>query len=158
MPFERSELYDPLLYHYGSVWALFTGWTATAAYCSGRPLVGFQALMANALLRSRSALGYVTELLSGDSDSRFGRSSHHQVWSEAMVVTPVLRGLLGLEAEGGGRVLRFAPQLPADWDRVSVGRVPVGASRYDLKLVRSSGRTTIVRTRANQPPFGPPPP
>ena len=26
----RSELYDPLSYHYGSVWPLFTGWAASA--------------------------------------------------------------------------------------------------------------------------------
>ena len=35
---------------------------------------------------------YVTELLSGDYLAAFGRSSHHQVWSEAMVATPLLRG------------------------------------------------------------------
>jgi glycogen debranching enzyme len=143
----RSELYDPLSYHYGSVWPLFTGWTAMAAYGYGRPHVGIQALMANALLRSRSALGYVTELLSGDFDTPFGRSSHHQVWSEAMVVTPILRGLLGLEAGGGGRVLRFAPQLPADWDRVTVRSLAVGESRFELKLLRTSGRETITIRR-----------
>src|SRR5262249_31014363 len=46
----QSALYDPLSYHYGSVWPLFTGWTAVAAYRHGRPLAGYQALMANALL------------------------------------------------------------------------------------------------------------
>jgi glycogen debranching enzyme len=143
----RSELYDPLSYHNGSVWPLFTGWTAMAAYRYGRPHVGFQALMANALLRSRSALGYVTELLSGDFDTPFGRSSHHQVWSEAMVVTPILRGLLGLEAGGGGRVLRFAPQIPADWDRLAVRNLAVGGSRFELKLLRSPGRETITIRR-----------
>ena len=67
------------------------------AYRYGRPHVGYQALMANALLTFQGALGYVTELLSGDFNAPFGRSSHHQVWSEAMVVTPLVRGLLGLE-------------------------------------------------------------
>ena len=80
-----SRLYDPLSYHYGSVWPLFTGWASVGAYRYGRPHVGYQALMANALLRSRSAMGYVTELLSGDFNAPFGRSSDHQVWSEAMV-------------------------------------------------------------------------
>ena len=51
---DRSALYDPLSYHYGSVWPLFTGWTSMAAYRYGRPHVGYQALMANALLRSRA--------------------------------------------------------------------------------------------------------
>ena len=47
---KESRLYDPLSYHYGSVWPLFTGWASVAAYRHGRPHVGFQALMANALL------------------------------------------------------------------------------------------------------------
>jgi glycogen debranching enzyme len=150
----RSELYDPLSYHYGSVWPLFTGWASMAAYRYGRPHVAYQALMANALLRSASAVGYVTELLSGDFPTAFGRSSHHQVWSEAMVATPVVRGLLGLSIEDGGRALRFAPQLPADWDRVSVTRVPVAGGPVDLALVRGGGRLSVTMTR---PSSGGPP-
>ncbi len=144
---DQSRLYDPLSYHYGSVWPLFTGWASVGAYRYGRPHVGYQALMANALLRSRSALGYVTELLSGDFDAPFGRSSDHQVWSEAMVVTPLLRGLLGIETGAGGREMRFAPSLPADWDRVAVRNVALGAAHYDLSVVRSAGRTTILVVR-----------
>ena len=58
-------------------------------------------VMANVLLTYQYALGYVTELLSGDFNAPFGRSSHHQVWSEAMVVTPLVRGLLGHRGHGG---------------------------------------------------------
>jgi len=89
----------------------------------------------------------VTELLSGDFHVPFGRSSHHQVWSQAMVATPLLRGLLGIEASDRGTRLRFAPQLPGDWDRVSVGNVPAGAGRYDLALERAPGRLTLSATR-----------
>ena len=142
-----SELFDPLSYHYGSVWPLFTGWASMAAYRYGRPHVGYQALMANALLRSASALGYVTELLSGRFAAAFGRSSHHQVWSEAMVATPLVRGLLGIEVGEGGRALRFAPQLPADWDRVSLERVPLAEGPAGLSLVRAPGRLTVTLTR-----------
>ena len=144
---DGSELYDPLSYHYGSVWPLFTGWTAMAAYRYGRPHVGFQALMANALLTESGALGSVTELLSGDFHAAFGRSSHHQIWSQAMVAAPLLRGLLGIEATDAGRALRFAPQPPADWDHVSVGNVVAGSGRYDLALERSAGRLTLTAER-----------
>ena len=34
---DRSELYDPLSYHYGSVWPLFTGWASLGAYRSDAP-------------------------------------------------------------------------------------------------------------------------
>jgi hypothetical protein len=148
----RSALYDPLSYHYGSVWPLFTGWAAMAAYRYGRPHVGYQAVIANARLTSHNALGYVTELLSGDFATAFGRSSHHQVWSEAMVVTPIIRGLLGIEASDGGRILQFAPNLPINWDHVAVRSVPAGAARYDITLDRTIGRASVrfVRHEANR--------
>ena len=144
----QSRLYDPLSYHNGSVWPLFTGWASMGAYAYGRPHVGYQALMANALLTYTSSLGYVTELLSGDFNQPFGRSSHHQVWSEAMVVTPVVRGLLGIEVSGGGKKLRFAPQLPANWDHVEARKVAVGKAKYDLTLQRLAGRLKINITRS----------
>jgi len=151
----RSELYDPLSYHYGSVWPLFTGWASTGAYRYGRPHVGYQALMANALLTFQGALGYVTELLSGDRNAPFGRSSHHQVWSEAMVLSPMIRGLLGIEVAGGGRSVTFAPQLPADWDRVTVRNVAAGGSRCAFSLARETGRLSIeVETSASSPASG----
>jgi len=148
---DRSALYDPLSYHYGSVWPLFTGWTAVAAYRHGRPHVGFQALMANALLTYAGALGFVTELLSGDFATPFGRSCHHRLWSEAMVVTPVVRGLLGIDVADAGRTLRFAPALPATWDRVEARAVRAGDAQYDLTFERSVGRA-VARASERPPP------
>lgn len=148
----ESRLYDPLSYHYGSVWPLFTGWASIGAYRYGRPHIGYQALMANALLTYVGALGYVTELLSGDFNAPFGRSSHHQIWSEAMVVTPALRGLLGIEAGAGGTALRFAPDIPANWDRVEARNVAAGKARYDLALERTAGRLQVTVRRRNSNP------
>jgi glycogen debranching enzyme len=150
---DESRLYDPLSYHNGSVWPLFTGWSSMGAYRYGRPHVGFQALMANVLLWRQNALGYVTELLSGDFNAPFGRSSHHQVWSEAMTATPLLRGLLGLEIEDGGKTVRFAPQLPADWLSVEVRRVAAGGSKLDFSLTRGGGQMTIkIRSDGGEAP------
>ncbi len=143
---ERSPLYDPLAYHYGSVWPLFTGWTSLAAYNYGRPHVGYQALMANALLTSANGLGAITELLSGDYCAPFGRSSHRQIWSQAMVVLPLVRGLLGIEA-GPGSALTFAPQLPANWDRLSVRNLTVRDSLCDVDFERGPGSVSVSVTR-----------
>jgi glycogen debranching enzyme len=140
---DESQLYDPLSYHNGSVWPLFTGWASMGAYRYNRQHVGFQALMANALLTRQGAEGYVTELLSGDFNAPFGRSSHHQVWSEAMVVTPAVRGLLGLEISNAGRDLRFAPQLPAHWNKVAVRNLRLGDALYSLTYERTTGRIKI---------------
>jgi glycogen debranching enzyme len=138
-----SELYDPLSYHYGSVWALFTGWSAMAAFAYGRAHVGLQALMANALLYKQNALGYTTELLSGDFCAPFGRSAHHQIWSEAMVVTPTIRGLFGAEISDAGRTIRFAPQFPADWDNAQLLGFSNGRSAFDFVYTRTRGYSII---------------
>jgi hypothetical protein len=104
--------------------------------------------MANAGLTYPGALGYVTELLSGDFATAFGRSSHHQVWSEAMVVAPVLRGLLGLAISDEGRTLRIAPSLPATWPRVEARAIPGGGAGYDFVFDRSlPGRASALVTR-----------
>jgi len=142
-----SRLYDPLSYHYGSVWGLFTGWQSVAAYNYGRPHVGYQALMANGLLTYSNALGYVTELLSGDFNAPFGRSSHHQVWSEAMVISPVMRGMLGIETRNAGKTLKFAPQIPANWNDLEVRGVRAATSQIDFKLKRGGGKMTISITK-----------
>jgi hypothetical protein len=44
-------------------------------------------------------------------------------------------------------VLTFAPQLPADWDRVTVGNVAAGDARVDLALERGRGQEAITLTR-----------
>ena len=153
-----SELYDPLSYHSGSVWPLFTGWASLGAYRYGRPHVGWQALMANALLTDAYALGYITELLSGDFQAPFGRSSPHQVWSEAMVVTPLVRGLLGLDVTRtakDGAVLTVAPQLPADWRDLTIRNIVVGGgealTRFDVRVQQIPGLRVFEVTRRGAP-------
>jgi glycogen debranching enzyme len=140
---DESKLYDPLSYHHGSVWPLFTGWASMGAYRYGRPHVGYQSLMANVLLKKQNALGFVTELLSGEFNAAFGRSSHHQVWSEAMIVTPTLRGLFGLETEDAGKLIRFAPQLPADWEGADVFGYVTSTGPLNLSIEREGEQTTL---------------
>ena len=63
------------------------------------------------------------------------------------MATPVVRGLFGVSISGAGTRLEFAPQLPADWDRASIGNVAAGGSRFDLTLERSRGKMTITVQR-----------
>src|SRR4029434_2081664 len=99
--------------------------------------------MGTAPLTRGGRLGFITELLSGDFNAPFGRSSHHQVWSEAMVITPAVRGLLGIEARAGGKELRFAPQLPASWNQVEARNVAVANTHFDIKLEREIRRLRV---------------
>jgi len=57
----------------------------------------------------------------------------------AMVVTPALRGLFGLDWDAVHRTLRLAPSLPAGWDHAKLHNVPLGNSRLEIEFTRSEG-------------------
>src|SRR3984885_6529906 len=141
---ESEPIYDPISYHQGSVWPLFTGWEAVAEYRSGRPLAGYAHLMQNADLTTAQDLGAVTELLSGAFFQPFGRSTSHQLWSSAMVITPALRGLFGVEFVCLFCSIYLDPHLPADWDSATVDRLHVGASLCSLEYQRQ-GPNMVVK-------------
>jgi glycogen debranching enzyme len=138
-----DPMYDSMSYHQGSVWPLFTGWAAIAQYRAGNALAGYQATMQNADLTTAQDPGAVTELLSGDYFEPFGRSTSHQLWSSAMVVTPVLRGMFGIEVDGVKHTVSVTPHLPAQWDGAAVNRLRVGESVVDVTFKRDGGAMVV---------------
>ncbi|HUX45920.1 MAG TPA: hypothetical protein VMV57_14320, partial [Terracidiphilus sp.] len=124
--------YNGMSYHQGSVWPLFTGWAALAEYRANQPLAGYQMLMENANLTRAQDLGAVTELLSGDFFVPFGRSTSHQLWSSAMVITPALRGLFGISINAQTKTITVNPHLPASWNSASLKHIAVGSNIVDL--------------------------
>jgi len=146
---ESDPLYDPISYHQGSVWPLFTGWAAMAQYRAGRPLAGFQSAMQNADLTGAQDLGAVTELLSGAFFEPFGRSTSHQLWSSAMVVTPVLRGMFGIGVDAVAGTVTVAPRLPGDWDSAEVRRLHVGASVVNVEYRRVGAEMVVALTHVS---------
>jgi hypothetical protein len=138
------SFFDPISYHQGTVWPLYTGWTSVAEYRNGRSLSGYAHLMQNADLTWAQDPGAVTELLSGEYFSPLGRSTSHQLWSSAMVISPTLRGLFGLEWNAAGNRLTLTPSLPADWDHAALRHVPLGAGTVDLDMTRS-GTMLVVK-------------
>ena len=131
-----EAIFNGMSYHQGSVWPLFTGWAAMAEYGGGQPLAGEQMLRENVNLTWASDLGAVTELLSGDRYVPFGRSTSHQLWSSAMVVEPMMRGMLGLTPDALHDALTLNPQLPANWKKVAVEHLHVGGRTVRLEMER----------------------
>src|SRR5207344_3053267 len=105
----RAAKYSAGGYHFGSVWPLFTGWASVGEYRYHRALPGFSNLKANAQLALDGSLGHVTEVLSGDYYQPLSTSSPHQIWSAAMVISPMLRGMLGLETDVARQTVTFVP-------------------------------------------------
>jgi hypothetical protein len=138
-----EKVYDGMSYHQGSVWPLFTGWTALAEYRGGQPLAGYQMLMENANLTRTQDLGAVTELLSGDFFVPFGRSTSHQLWSSAMVITPTLRGLFGIQIDAQKKTITVNPHLPAEWDQAEVMNLQLPGETAALYFARKADHLEV---------------
>ncbi|MFP5229870.1 MAG: amylo-alpha-1,6-glucosidase [Acidobacteriota bacterium] len=142
---DETSFYDPISYHQGSVWPLFTGWVSVAEYRAGNPLSGYAHLMQNVDLTWAQDLGDVTELLSGQFFQVLGRSTAHQLWSSAMVISPILRGLFGIEWNEPANTLTVTPHLPAAWNDATIRRVPCGTRTLDLTFQRR-GKELLVQS------------
>ncbi len=146
------SFFDPISYHQGTVWPLYTGWAAVSEYRNGRSLSAFAHLMQNADLTWAQEPGAVTELLSGQFFAPLGRSTSHQLWSSAMVISPVLRGLFGLEWDTERDKLTVTPSLPAQWDKAALHHVPFAGGELDLEMKRDG---SILTVRATGPAASP---
>jgi glycogen debranching enzyme len=145
---DTAAVFDPISYHQGSVWPLFTGWASLAQYRADRPLAGYAALMRNVDLTWAQDPGFVTEVLSGRFFQPLGRSSSHQLWSSAMVLSPAIRGLFGIDADALHRTLHLQPHLPASWDFAEIRNVRVGNDLYEVKLKRDRNHLLATVTSA----------
>jgi len=142
----NSKVYDGSGYHFGAVWPLFTGWASVGEYRYHRALPAYSNLRANALLATDGALGHFTEVLSGDSYQSFATSSPHQIWSSAMVISPILRGMFGLQADVEKHQITFAPHVPADWTSFAIKNVRVGGTGVDFQY-RKTTDSLVLETK-----------
>lgn len=135
---EQSLLFNPRGYHYGSVWPLFTGWTALAEYKYGNCLQGFSHIMNNLLVYKNWSLGYVEEVLNGAEYLPSGVCPH-QCWSETMVLQPIYEGMLGLSPSAQENKLSIFPRFPFDWDSIKVENIKVGkhALSFEFKKLKT---------------------
>ncbi len=144
----RSAVFSGGGYHYGSVWPLFTGWASVAEYRYHQEFPGYENLRANALLALDGSLGHVTEVLSGDYYQPLATSSPHQIWSAAMVVSPLLKGMFGLEKDATKKTLTFVPHVPADWTDFKINNLRVGDGVVNLSYRKTLGEITLEVTRS----------
>ena len=137
--------YDPISYHMGSVWPLFTGWNSMAQYRTDHPAAAWLTLQQNLRLTFAEDPGTVTEVLSGAFYQPMGRSSAHQLWSSAMTLAPAIRGLFGIDVDSTTHTLSIHPRLPVTWNEAELRNVRMGADRYTVRVVRN-GDSLMVFT------------
>jgi hypothetical protein len=102
------------------------------------------------MLTLDGSLGHDTEVLSGDYYQSFSTSSPHQIWSAAMVVSPILRGLFGLHTDALNHEITLAPHLPADWDSFAMRNVAAGPVRVDFKFHKTLDSIALDVTRTGK--------
>jgi glycogen debranching enzyme len=134
----RNPKYNPDGYHFGTVWPLFTGWASVGEYRYHRALPAYSNLRSNAQLALDGSLGHVTEVLSGNYYTPTSGGTPDQVWSAAMVVGPLLKGLLGLDVDATSNRIVFAPHVPADWSSFQIRNIRVGSVALDLEYERTA--------------------
>ena len=148
---EDDPLYLGNSYGHGSVWPLGTGVQALAFYRYHRPLNAeplVHALVEESFVNS---LGHVPEVFSGDYYRELDINVPEQIWSSGMVITSLLRGLLGLDPDAPNNRLRFAPHLPANWRGVMIDNLRVGQTLLCLRVEQSYDHITL-RADSHGPP------
>lgn len=147
-----SPLFDPLHYNNGAVWPFVTGFTALAQYTYHNQNAGKFALDAIARTGFDFALGRNPEVLSGRLYKPLDTAVPQQFFATSMVLTPMLRGLLGIDVDAPKRRVTIAPHLPLDWDTVYVSGVPVGSDRLSFTLMRDRDSYSIAASIARGTP------
>ncbi|HLW85055.1 MAG TPA: hypothetical protein VKR60_07555 [Candidatus Sulfotelmatobacter sp.] len=142
-----SKVYDGSGYHFGAVWPLFTGWASVAEYKYHRAFPAYSNLRANALLGLDGSLGHFTEVLSGDYYQSFSTSSPHQIWSAAMVVSPILRGMFGLQTDAANHQITLTPHVPADWTSFAIRNVHLGSATVDFQYHKTAD-SLVLETKS----------
>jgi glycogen debranching enzyme len=137
---QYHPLYDPLHYNNGAVWPFVTGFAALAQYRYDRAWAGFDLIRDVARTTFDFARGRNPELLSGAYYRPLDTAVPDQFFATSMLVTPLTRGLLGLEADSHDCTLTVAPQMPAAWDSMSADNFRTGCGTVDVSVHRRQPR------------------
>ena len=142
-----SPLFDPLHYNNGTVWPFVTGFDALGLYRYHAD-AAFAATYAVARTAFLWGLGANPEVFSGSAFEPLDTAVPQQFFATSMLLTPLLRGTLGWEADVPHAAVTLAPHLPAVWDTVRVERLPAGSGRYTVRLAQSDTlfQATLERT------------
>ena len=143
-----STLFDPLHYNNGTVWPFGTGFSALGQYRYHNPVAGLQALMQIVRSGFTWGLGRNPEVFAGMQYEPLETAVPQQFFGTSFIPTVLVRGLLGWEPDAPARSARLSPQLPSEWDTLTVRNLPLGDRRYALSFHRSPTELRVAIHRA----------
>jgi glycogen debranching enzyme len=145
-----SPLFDPLHYNNGAVWPFVTGWVSLAEYRYHNAAAGKFALDAIVRTTFDESRGRNPEVLSGRLYKPLDTAVPQQFFATSMVLTPLIRGLFGIEVDAPIRRLTITPHLPPDWDSVRVRNVGLGVNMVLRRTARGI-RAELARQGSGGP-------
>ena len=125
--------FDPEV-HGDSARAVATGWLSLAEFAVHRQEDGYRHLLDVATLCFEGAKGAFDSGVDAESGAAVGFSPDDPV-AAAMVVLPVVTGLLGAVPDAPRRRLRLTPHWPRGWTRASVRQLRVGRAELEIDAV-----------------------
>ncbi len=128
--------YDPLAYHAGAVWPLFTGWAALADARLGAAERSLGRIRSTAALIAHRCKGAFDEVLDGDTGEGAGVCPD-QAWSAALMITPVIAGLLGVTPDAIHGECRVHPRLPRSVTTMTASGLRVGGAMISIVCQRA---------------------
>ena len=150
-----STLFDPLHYNNGTVWPFGTGFSALGQYRYRNPVAGFQALKQIVRSGFTWGLGRNPEVMAGMQYEPLETAVPQQFFGTSFIPTVLVRGLLGWEPDAPARAARLSPQLPPEWDTLTVRNLALGDRRYELSFHRSPTELRMAIHRSGGPSSAP---
>lgn len=144
---QYHPLYDPLHYNNGTVWPFLTGFAAMAHYKYHRAWSGHDLVRDVARATFDFARGRTPELMSGAFYQILDTAVPQQFFATSMFVSPLVRGLLGWQADAPHHAAAFEPHLPPEWDNLKVTNLRVGRDRVEATVARERGVYTVALRR-----------
>jgi len=135
----KSSLYEPTNYNYGTVWGFNSFFANTSQYKYHYNLSAYS-LLHNTLQHSFDyGLGIFPEVFSGDINTKLGEAYHNQGFCTSGYIFPMMTGMLGLNINALENKVTFAPKLPMQWEWLDVKNVKVGKSVLNLSNEMKNG-------------------
>ena len=148
-----SPAYDPIAYNNGGVWPFLTGFTAMGEYEYHHSISAFHHLIQTARLTQADALGFSSEIWSGDYYRPLDTSVPHQLFSSSPAISPFIRGTMGLRGNEIKKQLIIAPHLPGGWDSVDVHRYRVGNQSFSISIRKTTGGIKATIEKGSDEPY-----
>ncbi len=144
----KSSLYEPTNYNYGTVWGFNSFFANAAQYKYHFNLTAFS-LLRNTLQHTFDyGLGIFPEVFSGDINTKLGEAYHNQGFCTSGYIFPMMNGLLGLNVNALENKITFAPKLPMQWEWLDVKNVKIGKAALNMtnKLKNGEWQLLIEKT------------